>query len=152
MGQEVPAEVEEHLLAEYVGAGRAGGRMGAGAPGGLGGGWGAKLAVRLGLIRTTVERRSGAAAGTADEVLARVLAAHPGATRLPAERLVRLAVPVGALGMQSVVMDLEFGQPDSATSEEVGLRLAAYGMEGLLQRSPTRKATDEVWATATTSG
>ena len=152
MGQEVPAEVAEHLLAEYVGAGRAGGRIGAGASGALGGGWGAKLAVRFGLVRAKVERRSGAAAGTGDEVLARVLAAYPGATRLPAEHLVRLAVPVGALGVQSIVMDLEFGQPDSAASGEVGLRLTAYGMEGLLQRAPTRKATDEVWATATAAG
>jgi hypothetical protein len=144
MGKDVPAEVEEHLLAEYVGAGRAGGRVGAGAAGGFGGGWGAKLAVRFGLVRPKVERRSGVVAGTADEVLARVLTAHPDATRLPAEHLVRLAVPVGALGMQSVVMDLEFGPPGG----EVRLGVTAYGMEGLLQGALTRKATDEVWAAA----
>jgi len=70
MGQGVPVEVEEYLLAEYVGAGSAGGRAGAGAAGGLGGGWGARLTVRLGLIRTKVEHRSGVVAGTADEVWA----------------------------------------------------------------------------------
>lgn len=122
--------------------------MGAGAAGALSGGWGVTLAFRLGLVRTKSEHRSGVAAGTADEILARVLAAHPGATRLPVESPVRLAMPVGILGMRTVVMDLEFGQPDDAASGEVGLRLTAYGMEGLFQRSPPRPRTTTAAAPA----
>lgn len=151
MRREVPDAVEEYLIGLYVRAGRMGGGVGAGGAGAVGGGWGAKLAARL--MRTKVEQRSGAAVGTPEEVVARVLAAHPDVERLPAEDRVRLAVPAAGWGLQEVVVDLEFGRPTTAAGGPgVHLVVTGFGKEGLISRSLTRDVTDQVWAAVTSAG
>jgi hypothetical protein len=90
---EVPAEIEEFLIGLSVRAGQIGGRIGGGAAGARGGArGGARSAARL---PTKVEERSGDVPGTSEQVVARLTAAFPRATRLPAEDRVRLAVSVG---------------------------------------------------------
>lgn len=153
MKPEVPEAVENHLVELYGGAGQTGGGVGgaigggaAGAAGGsLGGRWGGKLGARL--LRTKVEQRATRAEGTPEEVVARVTAAHRDTTRLPADDRVRLVVPAG--GMQEIVVDLEFG---AASEGGVPVRVTGYGKEGLFNRSPTRKVTDSVVASITSSG
>jgi hypothetical protein len=144
MKREVPEDVEKYLIELYGNAGRLGGAVGTGREGAIGGGWGGKLGARL--LRTKVERRSGEAPGTPEEVVARVLAAHEDTGRLPAEDgRTRLVVPVGLTGLQQIVVDLEFG---AATEAGVHVQVTGYGKEGLINRSPTRKVTDRVWEAA----
>jgi hypothetical protein len=143
--QDVPEVVEKYLIGLYGGAGRMGGAVGDGLPGAVGGGAGGKLAARM--MRTKVERRSGEVPGTPEEVVTRVLAANEGAERLQADSVL-LAVPVGLTGLQQIVVDLRFG---SAKEAGVHLQVTGYGKEGLINRSPTRKITDRVWAAASQS-
>ena len=77
---------------------------------------------------------------------ARLTAAFPKATRLPAGDHLRLAVPVGVTGLQQIIIDAEFG-PGDGTHVHVGLR--GFGKEGLINRKPTRTVTDQAWAVIT---
>lgn len=159
---EVPAEIEQFLIGLSARAGQIGGTVGSLAAGsiagpgaagaGLAGGRGGARGGARGAARlpTKVEERSGDVPGTPEQVAARLAAAFPRAVRLPAEGRVRLAVPVGATGLQQVVIDLEFGPAEShASPGRVPVRLRGYGKEGLISRKPTRTVTDQAWSAVT---
>jgi len=52
-------------------------------------------------------------------------------------------VPVGATGLQQIVIDAEFGATDGGC---VHVRLRGFGKEGLISRKPTRTVTEQAWA------
>jgi len=105
------------------------------------------------MLRTKVEERSGDAPGTPDQVAARLSAAFPRATRLPAAGHARLAVPIGVTGLQQIVIDLEFGPAEVvADSVRVPVRLRGFGKEGLINRKPTRAVTDQAWSAVMSEG
>jgi hypothetical protein len=153
---EIPAEIEEFLVGLGARAGQIGGAiggLGAGQIAGVGAGAGARRGGARGGARgaarlpTKVEERTGDAPGTPDRVAARLIAAFPRATRLPAADHVRLAVPVGVTGLQQIVIDLELRSSDKqADSACVPVRLRGFGKEGLISRKPTRTVTDQAWS------
>ena len=155
---EVPAEIEAYLVGLSAHAGQIGGAfgsvaagaiggpgaaLGAGRGGARGGAWGAAR------LKTKVEQRSGAAAGTTEQVAARLIAAFPKAIALPTAGRVRLAVPVGVTGLQQIVIDAEFGP---ANESSVQVRLRGFGKEGLISRKPTRTVTEQAWAAIMSTG
>ena len=149
---QVPPEIEDYLIGLGAHAGQLGGAIGSVAagtiagPGAAAGGsrggarGGARGAARL---KTKIEQRSGDAPGTAEQVTARLTAAFPKATLLPAGDHVRLAVPAGVTRLQQIVIDAELGAGDGA---RVHVRLRGFGKEGLINRKPTRAVTDQAWA------
>ena len=154
---EVPPEIEDYLIGLSAHAGQLGGAIGSAAAGAIAGPGAAAGASRGGArggargaarLKTKVEQRSGDVPGTAEQVTARLTAAFPKAKVLPAGDHVRLAVPVGATGLQQIVIDAELGPSDGA---RVHVRLRGFGKEGLISRKPTRTVTEQAWA-AITSG
>jgi hypothetical protein len=153
----VPAEIEDYLIGLAARAGQIGGAIGSGAasasglaPGAAAGRAGARGAARTAArMKTKVERRSGDAPGTAEEATARLIGAFPKARPLPAGDHVRLAVPLGLTGLQEIVLDADFGQPDGS---HVPVRLRGFGKEGLISRKPTRTVTDQAWAAILSDG
>ena len=154
---DVPADIEAFLIGLYMRAGQMGGAIGGGAAGLIVGHGGAATAAGRGGARggargaarmaTKVEERSGDAPGTPDQVMARLAAAFPKATRLPAGNHARLAVPVGVTGLQQIVIDLEFRPAGNREDPGcVGVRLRGFGKEGLINRKPTRAVTDQAWS------
>jgi hypothetical protein len=127
----VPYEVEEYLVGRNVIAGQiaAPGRTGA---------RGAERGARR--IHTTVEERSGDLRLSDEQVGERVMNSSPDADQLPAEGLLRWAVPLGVTGLQHIVIDIA---NDLATGQIV---LRAYGKEGLISRHPTQRMADEIWS------
>jgi hypothetical protein len=145
---EVPAEIEDFLIGLGVRAGQIGGTVAGARRGGARGG--ARGAARM---QTKVEQRTGEAPGTPDQVTARLIAAFPRATRLPAADHVRLAVPVGVTGLQQIVVDLEFGlAKEHADSVRMPVTLRGFGKEGLISRKPTRTVTDQAWSVVISEG
>jgi hypothetical protein len=149
---EVPAEIEGYLIDLCARAGQIGGAIGGIAAGAIAGPGAAAGAGRGGArggargaarLRTKVEERTGDVPGTADQAAARLTAAFPRAQPLPAGGGVRLAVPVGATGLQQIILDAEFGPAGDAA---VYVRLRGFGKEGLINRKPTRTVTDQAWA------
>ena len=154
---EVPPEIEDYLIGLSAQAGQLGGAIGSAAAGAIAGPGAAAGASRSGArggatgaarLKTKVEQRSGAAAGTTEQVAARLIAAFPKAIALPTAGRVRLAVPFGVTGLQQIVIDAELGPGGRA---RVHVRLRGFGKEGLISRKPTRAVTDQAWA-AITSG
>jgi hypothetical protein len=149
---EVPAEVENYLIGLGARAGQMGGAIGLAAAGPLAGPGAGAGAARGGArggargaarLRTKVEERTGDVPGTADQAAARLRATFPRAEPLPATGRVRLAVPVGATGLQQIILDAEFSPAGDAT---VHVRLRGFGKEGLISRKPTRTVTDQAGA------
>lgn len=150
---EVPAEIEEFLIGLYARAGQigggVGGAIGGGLAGGFGGGRGGARGGARGAARmpTKVEERSGDVPGSPEQVVARLTAAFPRASRLPANGNVRLAVPVGVTGLQQIVIDLEFRSTDSHDGfGQVRVLLRGFGKEGIISSKPTRTVTDKAWS------
>jgi hypothetical protein len=159
---EVPAEIEKFLIGLYARAGEIGGAIGGLAAGVVagpgvaagarraGGRGGARGAARL---PTKVEERTGNAPGTAEQIAARLTAAFPRATRLPADEHVRLAVPVGVTALQQIVIDLQFRTAEDQTgTSRVLVRLRGFGKEGLISRNPTRTVTNQAWSAVMAEG
>jgi hypothetical protein len=152
---DVPAEIENYLIGLSARAGQIGAAIGsavtapiagAGVSSKAGARSGARAAARL---TTKVEQRSGAAPGTAEQVSARLAAAFPRATALPAGDHIRLAVPAGRTGLQQVVLDVEVGPPGES---QVPVVLRGFGKEGLISRKPTKTVTDQAWAAILSAG
>ncbi len=148
---EVPEAIEEFLIGLVARAGQIGGRAGGGTAGARGGERGAARGARR--QKTTVEQRTGDAPGTSDQVVARLVAAFPAATRLQASDHVRFAVPVGVTGLQQIVVDIVLGQPEVGSGgSRVHVQLCGYGKEGLINRKPTRTITDRAWTAVLSDG
>ena len=138
---DVPADIEQYLIGLYAQAGRVGGSLGARGVGGGAGAVGASFSARR--MRTKVEEHAGQVPGTVSEVAARLAAAFPRGERLPAADRLRLAVPVGPMGLQQIVLDAELYPAGPAMSH---VRLRGFGKEGLINRHPTKTVTDQAWA------
>jgi hypothetical protein len=152
---EVPPEIENFLIGVSARAGGIGSSIGGVAAGAIAGPGAVAGARRAGVrggasaaarLATKVELRTGDAPGTAEQITARLTAAFPRATRLPAGQHVRLAVPVGVTGLQQIVIDLEFLAAENQTGNgRTRIRLRGFGKEGLISRKPTRTVTDQAW-------
>jgi hypothetical protein len=133
----VPQDVEAYLVELNARAGQVGG----GRAGARGGARGARR------LKTRVEERSGVVLSTANDVRARLAAAEPKLIDLDTQGgLVRFAVPLGLTGLNHIVVDLTF-RDHTGSATTVNLR--AHGKEGLLNRQPTAKTADRLWAVIT---
>lgn len=142
----VPDEVEEYLVERSARAGQIGGGIG----GAIGGGDGGFLGGRSGgarggergarRIHTSVEERTAHVQLTEEQIRARVVSAAPRAQEMPANDVLRWAVPVGSTGLTQVVIDV------ATTVDDGGVQvvLRAFGKEGLITRHPTKQLADQL--------
>lgn len=142
--ERVPAAVEEYLIGLYAAAGSVGGRLGGGSAGARGGAHGGARGARR--LKTVVEERAGVLSGTPDQLRQRVSDAIPELQALPSEpSLWRVAIPIGRMGLQQVIVDLSL-TPRAESKPRTDVRLLAFCKEGLLHRKLTAKTADRVWA------
>jgi len=143
----VPVEVEEYLVERSARMGQVGGgvggAMGGGGAGLLGGRSGGARGGERGArrIHTLVEERTGRLGLTEEQIRTRVESAAPKAQELPAQDVLRWAVPVGLTGLTHIIIDVS----STADDGEGQVVLRAFGKEGLITRHPTKQLADELW-------
>jgi hypothetical protein len=88
-----------------------------------------------------VEERTGPLQLSEEQIRARVASAAPKAQEMPAQNVLRWAVPLGLTGLTHVVVDVA----TTADKGEGQVVLRAFGKEGLITRHPTKQLADELW-------